>query len=215
MMTKKIQIICFVFFLILAFTSNAFSDTSNKELKEALKDSLYETYGIKVYDYVESDGRTWSELYLKSMIEVFRDLPPEFVSCTRMVYMDPGQDQFEIKYNGYNEEYGIIQVGYGAFYASSVYLKKFQELYKKEPTNQDYVNRFKSMLVRGMAYSFIQENTDGYGRSELMQAYQSVYAENLSVGSRVCIWKSVSYCVKQKRTDQNKTLSFVQLQQIL
>ena len=94
-------------------------------------------------------------------------------------------EQYEIKYNGYNEEFGIVQIGFGAFYPSSVYLKKFNEIYNKTPTNEENACRFKCMLVRGMAYSFIQENTDGYGRSELMQQYQSVYATNASFPAKI------------------------------
>ena len=184
MMMKKYQTICLTILFLLTFVSVGFS-AADRTVKEALKDSIYNTYGIKIFDYVETNGNTWSEYYLKKMIEVFKDLPQDFVSCTRMVFMDPGQEQFEIKYNGYNEEYGIIQVGYGAFFPPAVYLKKFNEVYQKDPTNEDCANRFKCMLVRGMTYSFIQENTDGYGRSELMQAYQAVYAENPSFPTKI------------------------------
>ena len=184
MMMKKYQTICLTILFLLTFVSVGFS-AADRTVKEALKDSIYNTYGIKIFDYVETNGNTWSEYYLKKMIEVFKDLPQDFVSCTRMVFMDPGQEQFEIKYNGYNEEYGIIQVGYGAFFPPAVYLKKFKEVYQKDPTNEDCANRFKCMLVRGMTYSFIQENTDGYGRSELMQAYQAVYAENPSFPTKI------------------------------
>ncbi len=183
-MMKKNPIICLTILFLLAFVSVGYSAAS-KKVKEALKESIYNTYGIKIYDYVDTNGNTWSEYYLKKMIEVFKDLPQEFVSCTRMVFMDPGTEQFEIKYNGYNEEYGIIQVGYGAFYPPAVYLKKFKEVYKKDPTNEDCANRFKCMLVRGMTYSFIQENTDAYGRSELMQSYQAVYAADTSFPAKI------------------------------
>ncbi|MBQ2594187.1 MAG: hypothetical protein II567_13015, partial [Candidatus Riflebacteria bacterium] len=181
---KKYQKICITIIFLFSFVSVGFC-AADKSVKEALKESIYNTYGIKIFDYVETNGNTWSEYYLKQMIEVFKDLPKDFVSCTRMVFMDPGQEQFEIKYNGYNEEYGIIQVGYGAFFPPAVYLKRFKEVYKKDPTYEDCANRFKCMLVRGMTYSFIQENTDGYGRSELMQSYQSVYAENPSFPTKI------------------------------
>ena len=184
MMKKKYHIICLTILFLLSFVSVSYS-AADKTVKEALKESIYKTYGIKIFDYVDTNGNTWSEYYLKMMIEVFKDLPPAFVSCTRMVFMDSGTEQFEIKYNGYNEEFGIIQVGYGAFYPPAVYLKKFNEIYKKNPTNEDCANRFKCMLVRGMTYSFIQENTDGYGRSELMQSYQSIYAADPSFPTKI------------------------------
>jgi hypothetical protein len=184
MKSNKYKIICFVLFFVLALSLTAFAG-GNSELKKSLKEAIYNTYGIKVYDQDTSYGYEWSELYLKSMIEVFKDLPPSFVQCTKAVIMDSSNELFEIKYNGYNEEFGMIQVGYGAFSAPVVYLNQFKKVYNSSPSHADYVNRFKSMLVRGMTYSFISENTDGYGRSELMQAYQSVYASNASFSTKI------------------------------
>ncbi|MBQ3643784.1 MAG: hypothetical protein II961_04225, partial [Candidatus Riflebacteria bacterium] len=184
MKSNKNRIIYCVLFFVLAFSLTAFAG-GNSELKKALKEAIYNTYGISVYDQDTSYGYEWSELYLKSMIEVFKDLPPSFVQCTKAVKMDSSNELFEIKYNGYNEEFGMIQVGYGAFSAPAVYLNQFKKKYNSSPSHADYVNRFKSMLVRGMTYSFISENTDGYGRSDLMQSYQAIYAANPSFSTKI------------------------------
>ena len=60
------------------------------------------------------------------MTEVFQDMPETFTEATRMVYISPVEEQYEIKYNGYNEEYGIIQFGSEAFSPSSVYRTQFK-----------------------------------------------------------------------------------------
>ena len=164
-------IVLFVCVAIMA--APIFADT---EAQKNLREAIYDTYGITVYDYAESGGSTFDERHLKAMIEVFRDMPPAFTSCTKMVFMDPGNDQFEIKYNGYNEEAGIIQLGYAYKNPSPIFRRKFKEIYNADPTADDFLLNFKTMLVRGMAYCFIQENTDAWGKSELMDKYQVIYA---------------------------------------
>ncbi|MBR4329626.1 MAG: hypothetical protein IKP71_07210, partial [Candidatus Riflebacteria bacterium] len=68
MMTKKYHIIYFILIFLLGFVSVGYS-AADKKVKEALKESIYNTYGIKIYDYVDTNGNTWSEYYLKKMIE--------------------------------------------------------------------------------------------------------------------------------------------------
>lgn len=159
------------------------------------KDAIFNTYGIKVYDYADIGARSWPEEYLKAMIEVFRDLPADFTSCTRMIYMDPSVEQFEIKYDGYNEEFGIVQVGYAYKNPSPAYKVKFKKLYGALPTADDYLINFKTMLVRGMTYCYIQEKTDDWGKSEVLTKYQIVYASDPTFPTYLFIPADENYMV--------------------
>ena len=61
---KKYQKICLTIIFLFSFVSVGFC-AADKSVKEALKESIYNTYGIKIFDYVETNGNTWSEYYLK------------------------------------------------------------------------------------------------------------------------------------------------------
>lgn len=183
------------FILLLSFVLFSSNLLFATEAEENLKNQIYETYGITVYDNDATNGLSWSEDYLNAMIQVFQDMPESFLSATRMVYIAPGQEQFEIKYNGYNEEYGIIQFGMEAFSPSSAYLTQFKKVYKTTPSATDKINRFKTMLVRGLAYSFIQQHSDAFGKSDLIQSYQSVYADNASFSTRLFSFGDENYMV--------------------
>ena len=183
------------FFIIIAVVFSAtliFAETSPQKYK----DDIYRTYGIRVYDYADIGARAWPDSYYEAMIEVFRDLPADFTSCTRMVYMDPSVEQFEVKYDGYNEEYGIVQIGYAYKRPSPAYINRFIKEYGKSPVNpDDYILNFKSMLVRGMTYCFIQKNTDAWGRSDLMSRYQSAYLASTTFTTSLYIPAEESYMV--------------------
>jgi hypothetical protein len=85
-----------------------------------------------------------------------------------MIYLDPSNLDYEVKYNGFNDQHGIVQMGNGSMLPSSVYIKKFKASFNRIPTAAEKVARFKYILARGMAYSFIQENPDvfkAYGKT--------------------------------------------------
>ncbi len=69
MNTKKHLII---YLLLLSFFFFVSSDLSfATEAEEQLKTQIYDTYGITVYEDDAANGMTWSEDYLKAMIQVF------------------------------------------------------------------------------------------------------------------------------------------------
>ena len=55
-MIKKYQTICITLIFLLSFISVGFC-AADKSVKEALKESIYNTYGIKIFDYVGSTER--------------------------------------------------------------------------------------------------------------------------------------------------------------
>jgi len=130
-----------------------------------LKNAIKEQFDIEIAD--ESTNQ-WTENYLNAVKDVLSALPAEFRSATRMIFLDPSFAQFELKYNGYNEQYGIVQLGYGAIYPSVAYGRKFQEVYGRSPTDAEKIDRFKSILVRGLSYSFQQE------KPEIAAAYRGI-----------------------------------------
>ncbi len=193
MNTKKYSTISLILLLFsIVFYSRAFAAS---EAEEALKAQIFDNYGITVQDSNSTYGMCWTEEYLRAMTQVFQDMPEHFTAATRMVYISPVEEQYEIKYNGYNEEYGIIQFGSEAFSPSSIYTTQFKKIYNSNPSDTDKINRFKTMLVRGMAYSFIQSKTDAYGRSDLIQAYQSIYADNASFSTKLYTLGNENYMV--------------------
>ena len=86
------------------------SEAAITEEEQKLRDAIYSTYGITIYDYAENGGTKFTASYLKAMIEVFEDMPADFTSCTRAIFMDASAEQFEIKYRFY---------WYGGFYSRS------------------------------------------------------------------------------------------------
>jgi hypothetical protein len=123
-----------------------------------LKNSIKNEFQIEIAD--DPEVNRWTEPWLKAVKEVLALLPADFRSATKMIYLDPGTLQYEVKYNGYNNQDGIVQIGYGAMYPSNLYTKKFKETYNRTPTDSEKTARFKSILVRGMSYCFQQENPD-------------------------------------------------------
>lgn len=123
-----------------------------------LKNSISEQYGIEIAD--DPDVNQWSLSYVTAIKEVLAALPASFRSVTRMIYLDPTYLQYEVKYNGFNDQHGIVQIGAGVMSPSVVYIRRFKELYNRLPTDAELLARFKTILVRGMTYGFLQENPD-------------------------------------------------------
>lgn len=132
--------------------------TTEADRVEALKDSINETYQIKIGD--DETVNQWTEVWLTAVEEVLQVLPEEFRRATRVISLDPSYMEFELKYNGYNNRDGEVQIGYGALVPPKLYLSKFQATYNRLPSASEKIARFKSILVRGMAYAFQQENPE-------------------------------------------------------
>ena len=143
-----------------------YDNASDTDPLETLKNSIRDQFDIEIAD--DPDVHRWSEDWLNAVKAVLTALPEKFRSATRMIYLEPSNLDFEVKYNGFNEQYGIVQMGHGSMFPSSVYTKKFKATYNRMPTSAEKVARFKYILARGMAYSFIQENPDvfkAYGKT--------------------------------------------------
>lgn len=174
-MIKKVCLLAFLSVVLclapLSAQGGSYLDTVYQTYETAtdpvslLKSAIKEEFEIEIAD--ESSNQ-WTEAYLKAVKDVLSAMPAEFRSATRMIYLDPGFAPFELKYNGYNEQYGIVQLGYGAMYPSTIYGRKFQEVYGRAPTTAEKIARFKSILVRGMCYGFQQENP------EIAAAYRGI-----------------------------------------
>lgn len=123
-----------------------------------LKDSINSEYGIVIAE--DPNVSNWTLSYVTAIREVLAALPAEFRSATRMIYLDPSFLQYEVKYNGFNDQDGIVQIGNGVMNPSVVFIRRFKELYNRLPTDAELVARFKTILVRGMTYCFLQEKPD-------------------------------------------------------
>lgn len=133
---------------------------------ETLKTSITDQFDIEIAD--DPDVNRWSVDWLNAVKAVLTALPAQFRSATRMIYLEPSNLDFEIKYNGYNDQHGIVQMGYGSMFPSPVYANRFKATYKRMPNTSEKIARFKFILARGMAYSFLQENPDvfrAYGKA--------------------------------------------------
>lgn len=135
-----------------------------------LKNSISEQYGIEIAD--DPEVNQWSLSYVTAIKEVLAALPAGFRSATRMIYLDPTYLQYEVKYNGFNDQHGIVQIGAGIMNPSVVYIRRFKELYSRVPTDAELLARFKTILVRGMTYGFLQENPD------LAKSYARIAAQS-------------------------------------
>ena len=140
-----------------------YDNASDTDPLEQLKASIKEQFDIEIAD--DPDVNRWSEDWLNAIKAVLTALPADFRSATRMIYLEPSNIDFEVKYNGFNNQYGIVQMGYGSMFPSVVYGRKFKATYGRLPTSAEKIARFKYILARGMAYSFIQQNPD------ILQAY--------------------------------------------
>ncbi|GAB4267167.1 MAG: hypothetical protein Kow0029_01470 [Candidatus Rifleibacteriota bacterium] len=141
------------------YQENVATGTENEASRvQALKDAIYENYNIDIVD--DEAVNQWSEVWLTAVSEVLQALPEEFRQYTKVISLDPSYMQFEVKYNGYNDRDGEVQMGYGSIVPSNLYLNKFQSTFNRLPTASEKIARFKSILVRGMAYAFQQANPE-------------------------------------------------------
>ncbi len=151
-----------------------YDNASGTSPLEALKESIRNQFEIEIAD--DPEVHRWSEDWLNAVKAVLTALPAKFRSATRMIYLEPSNLDFEVKYNGFNDQHGIVQMGYGSMFPSSVYTNKFKATYNRMPTSAEKVARFKYILARGMAYSFIQENPDvfkAYGQTVTYGGYST------------------------------------------
>ncbi|HAE41162.1 MAG TPA: hypothetical protein DCG57_21385 [Candidatus Riflebacteria bacterium] len=151
-----------------------YEDANASDPVEVLKNSIKTQFDIEIAD--DPDVNRWSKTWLDAVNTSLTALPASFRSATRMIYLDPSNLDFEVKYNGFNDQHGIVQMGYGSMFPSSVYTNKFKATYKRMPTSAEKIARFKYILARGMAYSFIQENPDvfkAYGRAVTYGTYST------------------------------------------
>ena len=125
---------------------------------ETLKNEIYEMYQIEMVD--DPATNRWSVDWLGYVKQVLATLPKDFVGATKMITLDPGFLPYEVKYNGFDLREGEVMMGYGSIVPSNVYLKKFQAVYNRFPSESEKIGRFKSILLRGMTYAFLQVNPD-------------------------------------------------------
>jgi hypothetical protein len=127
---------------------------------QALKDSIGDQFGIVIAEDQAVNQNAWSMTYVQAIKEVLESVPASFSAATRMIFLDPSPIQYEVKYVGFNDQHGIVQIGAGVMTPSVLYYKRFKEVYGTTPTEAQLVARFKTILVRGLTYSFLQENPD-------------------------------------------------------
>lgn len=147
-----------------------YTTASDTDPVAVLKQSISDKFQIEIAN--DPDVNQWTVSWLTAVNQVLTALPESFRSATRMIYLDPTIMQFEVRYNGFNNQHGIVQMGYGSMYPSNVYTKKFQATYGRAPNSSEKLARFKSILVRGMSYSFQQENPD------LLAAYSRIATQS-------------------------------------
>ncbi|MBU1107867.1 MAG: hypothetical protein KKB51_14430 [Candidatus Riflebacteria bacterium] len=149
-----------------------YDNASETDPLEVLKNSIKDQFEIEIAD--DPDVNRWSEDWLNAVKAVLTALPANFRSATRMIYLEPSNIDFEHKYNGFGEQYGIVQMGYGSMFPSVVYGRKFKATYGRQPTSAEKIARFKYILARCMTYSFIQQNPDvfkSYGQTVVYGEY--------------------------------------------
>ncbi len=176
----------------------------------ALKDSISAEFNVVIAEDQSENQNQWSLSYVQAIKEVLSVMPASFSAATRMVYLDPSPIQYEVKYVGFNDQHGIIQIGAGAITPSVMYYRRFKELYNSAPTDAQLLARFKTLLVRGMTYGFLQENPD-IGKKYAGIAAQSVFptrvyspaAEtNMVVApGKIAAWIDLAFAVSMYCTD--------------
>ncbi|MGM0600321.1 MAG: hypothetical protein ACQETH_10965 [Candidatus Rifleibacteriota bacterium] len=139
-------------------TEGSEDETQEPDAIEILKQDIYNSHQIVIRNEPELDQ--WSETWLQAVKEVLDIMPASFTWPTRIISIDPSYSQYEIKYNGFSKSQGEIILGYGSMAPSSLYLKAFRNSYDRVPTTDEKIARFKFILVRGMAYSFMQSYPD-------------------------------------------------------
>ncbi len=149
-------------------------NASAEDPLQALKDSISDQFGIVVAEDQAVNQNAWPLEYVQAIKEVLESVPASFSAATRMIFLDPSPIQYEIKYVGFNDQHGIVQIGAGVMTPSVLYYKRFKEVYGGTPTEAQLLARFKTILVRGLTYSFLQENPD-VARKYTGIAAQSVF----------------------------------------
>ena len=91
---KYSTIYLIILFVSILLCPKVFADSATVE---ALKTQIFDNYGITVQDSDNTYGMGWTEEYLRAMTEVFQDMPESFTAATRMVYISPVEEQYEIK----------------------------------------------------------------------------------------------------------------------
>ncbi|MDD3146264.1 MAG: hypothetical protein PHD82_03090 [Candidatus Riflebacteria bacterium] len=137
----------------------------------ALKDSISAEFNVVIAEDQSENQNQWSLSYVQAIKEVLAVMPASFSAATRMVYLDPSSVQYEVKYVGFNDQHGIIQIGAGVMTPSVMYYRRYKELYNSTPSDAQLLARFKTILVRGMTYCYLQENPD------LGKKYASIAAQ--------------------------------------
>ncbi len=138
----------------------------------ALKDAISSEYNVIIAEDQAENQNQWNLSYVQAIKDVLAALPASFTASTRMVYLDPAPVQYEVKYVGFNDQHGIVQVGAGVMTPSVMFIRRFKEVYNTTPTDTQLINRFKTILVRGMTYGFLQEHPD------IAKKYASIAAQS-------------------------------------
>jgi hypothetical protein len=125
---------------------------------EAIKQEIYDSYQIVVID--DQQVNKWGKSWITAVKEVLAAVPENFRNATRIISLDPGYLQYEVKYNGFDQREGEILMGYGSMMPSNIYLNAFNSTYNRLPSDSEKIARFKAILIRGMTYAFIQANPE-------------------------------------------------------
>ena len=126
----------------------------------ALKEAINNQYNVVIAEDQAANQNQWDISYVQAIKDVLAALPASFTASTRMVFLDPSPVQYEVKYVGFNDQHGIIQIGAGVMTPSAIFIRRFKEIYKTIPTDTQLLNRFKTILVRGITYGFLQDHPD-------------------------------------------------------
>lgn len=135
-----------------------FADGSENDQRQAKLDRIYEQYGIEVIE--DQLVNMLPDDFLEALEQVLAALPESFVQFTQIINVDPSQMDFEIRINAFDLREGEVQIGQGAVIPSMIYNRQFNHTFGRLPSKQENIARFKSIVVRAMAYSFIYHNPD-------------------------------------------------------
>ncbi len=219
----KKQIAAFVLVLILlvspAMSQNAsYLDSVYQTLEvatgtdalTALKNSINEKFNVVIAEDEGENQNTWNLNYVQAIKEVFEAVPASFSMYTRMVFLDPSPVQYEVKYVGFNDQHGIIWAGAGVMTPSVMYYRRFKEVYGSAPTEAQLLSRFKTILVRGMTYSFLQENPEigkryasiAAGSTFPTKVYSPAAETNMvTAPGKIAAWIDLAFAVSMYCTD--------------
>ena len=144
-------------FLDTMYMSKASTATTSATLN-TLKDEIQKLYGVEIKD--DPEVLAWNAKWLKAIKEVLAVLPKEFVENTQVISLIPSYMSIELKYNGFQGLENTAQIGQGALVPNPIYNRYFKRVYGKLPSDSDRIKRFKTILVRAMAYCFMNANPD-------------------------------------------------------